>query len=59
LIKRGLACRLLIEEAFMNDELRERMRLKALYLLEYIHSHDTTFSLERILLINELREAVG
>jgi hypothetical protein len=49
-----IAAKLLIEEAFLHPENQTALRLKAKEVLEYIQQHDTTFSLERIQLLEEL-----
>jgi hypothetical protein len=52
-----IAARLLLEDAAITASSSEKysMRAKALEMLEYIHSRDTTFSLERAMMIDELR----
>jgi hypothetical protein len=49
-----IAAKLLMEEAWLHPEKQTEYRHKAKELLEYIHRHDTTFSLERIQLLDEL-----
>jgi hypothetical protein len=43
-----------LEEAYVDTEKAELIRSKAKELLEYIQARDTTFSLERIQLLEEL-----
>ena len=49
-----IAAKLLIEEAYLHPEKRTAIRQKAKEMLEYIQDNDTTFSLERIQLLEEL-----
>jgi hypothetical protein len=49
-----LAARLLMEEAYLRPGQEEALRRKAKELLEYVQANDTTFSLERIFLLEEL-----
>ncbi|GHV49052.1 hypothetical protein FACS1894181_06740 [Bacteroidia bacterium] len=49
-----IAAKLLMEEAFLHPGEQTTLRLKARELLEYIQQNDTTFSLERLQLLNEL-----
>jgi hypothetical protein len=49
-----IAAKLLIEEAYLHPEKRIVIRQKAKEMLEYIQDNDTTFSLERIQLLEEL-----
>ncbi|MDR1582867.1 MAG: hypothetical protein LBS55_06345 [Prevotellaceae bacterium] len=52
-----IAARLMIEEAFLYPAERQKeLRLKAKDLLEYVQTNDTTFSLERIFLLEELKQ---
>jgi Tfp pilus assembly ATPase PilU len=50
-----IAVKTLLEEARLDAENARKMRLKAKELLEYIQARDTTFSLERIQLLDELK----
>jgi hypothetical protein len=51
-----IAARLLLEEAFLKPGKQEELHLKAKELLEYLQANDTTFSLERIFLLEELKK---
>jgi Tfp pilus assembly ATPase PilU len=50
-----IAVKTLLEEARLDTENAREMRSKAKELLEYIQARDTTFSLERIQLLDELK----
>ncbi|MDR0429288.1 MAG: hypothetical protein LBH58_02275 [Tannerellaceae bacterium] len=49
-----IAVKVLIEEAYLHPEKQRELRLKAKELLDYIQARDTTYSLERIQLLEEL-----
>jgi Tfp pilus assembly ATPase PilU len=51
-----IAVKTLLEEAYVDTENAKQIRSKAKELLEYIQARDTTFSLERIQLLQELEE---
>jgi hypothetical protein len=51
-----IAARVLIEESYLfSGRQRQDMLLKAQAMLEYLQTHDRTFSLERLTLLNDLR----
>ncbi|MCD8178753.1 MAG: hypothetical protein LUE98_15605 [Tannerellaceae bacterium] len=52
-----LAAKVLLEESYLYPEQQQEMRQKVKDILEYIQKHDTTFSLERVNMINELIQA--
>lgn len=49
-----LAAKLLLEDSYQNPGEQRAMRLKVKEMLEYIQANDTTFSLERIQLLEEI-----
>jgi hypothetical protein len=49
-----IAAKTLIEESYIYPERQTEIRLKAKELLEYVQQHDTTFSLDRLQLLDEL-----
>ena len=51
-----LAAKLLLEDSYQNPAEQQIMRLKVKEMLKYIQANDTTFSLERIQLLEELNE---
>jgi Tfp pilus assembly ATPase PilU len=50
-----IAVKALLEEAYVDTDNAKAIRSKAKELLEYIQARDTTFSLERIQLLDELK----
>ncbi|MCD7929948.1 MAG: hypothetical protein LUH15_00455 [Tannerellaceae bacterium] len=52
-----LAAKVLLEESYLYPEKQQEMRQKVKDILEYVQKHDTTFSLERVNLLNELAQA--
>jgi Tfp pilus assembly ATPase PilU len=50
-----IAVKTLLEEAYVDAGNAKKIRSKAKELLEYIQARDTTFSLERVQLLDELR----
>ncbi|MDR3141726.1 MAG: hypothetical protein LBU37_08390 [Tannerellaceae bacterium] len=50
-----IAVKALLEEACADTDNAKKMRSKAKELLEYIQARDTTFSLERLQLLDEIR----
>ncbi|MDR1331508.1 MAG: hypothetical protein LBK07_05325, partial [Tannerella sp.] len=56
LLRMDIAARVLIEESYLfSGRQRQDMLLKAQAMLEYLQTHDRTFSLERLTLLNDLR----
>jgi hypothetical protein len=51
-----LAAKVMIEDAFLNAEKQKELRLKSRELLEYIKANDRSFSLERSILLEELKQ---
>ena len=51
-----LAAKLLLEDSYQHPGEQQAMRQKVKEMLEYIQANDTTFSLERIQLLEELNE---
>jgi len=51
-----IAVKMLIEEAYLHPEKQRDLRRKARELLLYIQAHDTTYSIERVQLLEELNE---
>lgn len=49
-----ITAKLLLEEAYLYPDKQTEIRRKAKELLEYIQANDTTFSIERINLLQEL-----
>lgn len=50
-----IAVKALIEESYLQPEKQEEMLLRAKELLEYLQTHDNTFSFERV----DLLDAIG
>lgn len=50
-----IAIKALIEESYLQPEKQEEMLLRAKELLEYLQTHDNTFSFERV----DLLDAIG
>jgi hypothetical protein len=53
-----LAAKLLLEDSYLHPEEQQTMRQKAKEMLEYIQANDSTFSLERIQLLEEINELI-
>ncbi|MDR1644953.1 MAG: hypothetical protein LBS05_03885 [Tannerellaceae bacterium] len=51
-----IAARLMIEEACFSPDLHTALRLKAKEMLQHIQANDTTFSIERNALLDELEQ---
>lgn len=51
-----IAIKTLIEDSYQQPKNQREMLLRAKELLEYIQTHDTTFSLERVNVLNEIQE---
>ena len=50
------AIKTLIEDSYLQPENQPQILLRAKELLEYLQAHDSTFSLERVNLLNEIEE---
>lgn len=51
-----IAIKALIEDSYLQPENQPQILLRAKELLEYLQAHDSTFSLERVNLLNEIEE---
>ncbi|WP_278705559.1 hypothetical protein [Parabacteroides goldsteinii] len=51
-----IAIKTLIEDSYLQSENQPQILLRAKELLEYLQAHDSTFSLERVNLLNEIEE---
>lgn len=51
-----IAIKTLIEDSYLQPENQPQILLRAKELLEYLQAHDSTFSLERVNLLNEIKE---
>ena len=51
-----IAIKTLIEDSDLQPENQPQILLRAKELLEYLQAHDSTFSLERVNLLNEIEE---
>ena len=51
-----IAIKTLIEDSYLQPENQPQILLRAKELLEYLQVHDSTFSLERVNLLNEIEE---
>ncbi len=51
-----IAIKTLIEDSYLRPENQPQILLRAKELLEYLQAHDSTFSLERVNLLNEIEE---
>ena len=51
-----IAIKTLIEDSYLQQENQPQILLRAKELLEYLQAHDSTFSLERVNLLNEIEE---
>ena len=54
-----IAVKTLIEESYLHPGEEQDMLQRAKLLLEYIQTHDNTFSLERVSLLNELEQRLS
>lgn len=53
-----IAVKTLIEESYLHPDEEQDMLQRAKLLLEYIQTHDNTFSLERVSLLDELEQRI-
>ena len=51
-----IAIKALIESSYLQPKNQPDMLVRAKELLEYLQAHDTTFSLERVNLMNEIEK---
>ena len=51
-----IAIKTLIEDSYLQPENQPQILLRAKELQEYLQAHDSTFSLERVNLLNEIEE---
>ena len=51
-----IAIKTLIDDSYLQPENQPQTLLRAKELLEYLQAHDSTFSLERVNLLNEIEE---
>ena len=54
-----IAVKTLIEESYLHPGEEQDMLQRAKLLLEYIQTHDNTFSLERVSLLDELEQRLS
>lgn len=54
-----IAVKALIEESYLYPAEEQEMLQRATTLLEYIQMHDNTFSLERVALLDELKQRIS
>lgn len=55
LLRLEIGVKTLIEESYLRPDEESAILQRALILLEYLQTHDNTFSLERVNMINELK----
>ncbi|WP_293674660.1 hypothetical protein [uncultured Parabacteroides sp.] len=53
-----IAVKTLIEESYLHPDEEQEILQRAKLLLEYIQTHDNTFSLERVSLLDELKQRI-
>ncbi|MFA6768826.1 MAG: hypothetical protein WCR86_10450 [Parabacteroides sp.] len=58
LLRLEIAAKTLIEESYLYPDKRYEMLLRAKALLEYIQTHDNTFSMERVSMIEEINNQI-
>ncbi|WP_299361441.1 hypothetical protein [uncultured Parabacteroides sp.] len=58
LLRLEIAVKTLIEESYFYPDKEQAMLQKAKVLLEYIQTHDKTFSLERVNMLDELERRI-
>ena len=56
ILRLEIAIKTLIEDSYLQPENQPQILLRAKELLEYLQAHDSTFSLERVNLLNEIEE---
>ncbi len=55
LLRLEIGVKTLIEESYLRPDEESAILQRALILLEYLQTHDNTFSLERVNMLNELK----
>ena len=58
ILRLEIAVKTLIEESYLYPDEEQAMLQKAKTILEYIHTHDNTFSLERVNMLDELERRI-
>ena len=56
ILRLEIAIKTLIEDSYLQPENQPQILLRAKELLEYLQAHDSTFSLKRVNLLNEIEE---
>ena len=56
MLRLEIAIKALIESSYLQPKNQPDMLVRAKELLEYLQAHDTTFSLERVNLLNEIEQ---
>ena len=56
ILRLEIAIKTLIESSYLQPKNQPEILLRAKELLEYLQAHDSTFSLERVNLLNEIEE---
>ena len=59
ILRLEIAIKTLIESSYLQPKDQPAMLRRAKELLEYLQTHDTTFSLERVNLMNEIEKRLG
>lgn len=54
ILRLEVATKTLIEESYLQPEKAQQILMRAKELLEYLQTHDNTFSLERVNLLNDI-----
>lgn len=54
ILRLEVAIKTLIEESYLQPEKAQQILIRAKELLEYLQTHDNTFSLERVNLVNDI-----
>lgn len=54
ILRLEVAIKTLIEESYLQPEKAQQILIRAKELLEYLQTHDNTFSLERVNLLNDI-----
>lgn len=54
ILRLEVAIKTLIEESYLQPEKAQQILMRAKELLEYLQTHDNTFSLERVNLLNDI-----
>lgn len=59
ILRLEIAIKTLIESSYQQPKNQQDILRRAKELLEYLQTHDTTFSLERVNLLNEIEEQIN